>query len=174
MEARTARDLGGGAGESIQCLGMPPRSRRGAIRPRDLWNVKRRETPERFGRQGRLGKGAWAATSQGPRGVPGQLAHLALLRVREPGVDPTPCCAGGPQTKTPELPAHPDGDLGGLGHGPCPPRKAHSLHQTQSRVSASKETRGVPFIYALKPYLRKWGRSLLLLSQVLSCWVPTH
>ena len=58
----------------------------GQSRPRDLRNVKRRETPGRFGRQGRLGKeaggggAAWAATSKGPRGVPGQLAPLALLR----------------------------------------------------------------------------------------------
>ena len=154
-----------------ECL---PGAGGGQLRPRDLWNVKRRETPERVGRQGRLGKGAWAATSQGPRGIPGQLALLALLRVPEPGVDPTPCCAGGPQTKTPKLPVHPDGDLGGLGHRPCPPRKAHSLHQTRSRVSTWKEARGVPFIYAAKPYLHKCGQSLLPLSKVLSCWVLAH
>ena len=81
---------------------------------------------------------------------------------------------GGPQTKAPELPIHPDGDLGGLGHRPCPPRKAHSLHQTPSRVSAWKEARVVPFIYELKPYVRQWGQSLLLLSKVLSCWVPAY
>ena len=33
-----------------------------------------------------------------------------------PGVDPTPRSEGGPQTKAPELPAHPNGDLGGPGH----------------------------------------------------------
>ena len=60
-----------------ECLGG---ASRGQSRPRDLWNVKSWETPEWFGRQGRLGKGAWAATSKGPRGVPGQLALLALLR----------------------------------------------------------------------------------------------
>ncbi|VDN04135.1 unnamed protein product, partial [Onchocerca ochengi] len=47
---------------------MPRRSRRGQLRSRDVWNVKRRENPERLGRQGRLGKGAWPATSKGPQG----------------------------------------------------------------------------------------------------------
>ena len=30
-EARTARDLGGGAGESVWCPGMPRRSQRGTV-----------------------------------------------------------------------------------------------------------------------------------------------
>ena len=30
-EARTARNLGGGAGESVRCPGMPQRSQRGAV-----------------------------------------------------------------------------------------------------------------------------------------------
>ena len=61
-----------------ECLGG---ASGGQLKPRDLWNVKRWEIPERFGRQGRLGKGEWVANSKGPRGVPGQLALLALLRV---------------------------------------------------------------------------------------------
>ena len=86
-EAGTARDLGGGAGESVQCPGTPRRSRRGAIEaqgpaecekagnPRAVWKARQ------AGKGGRGGGGAaWAATSKGPRGVPGQLAPLALLR----------------------------------------------------------------------------------------------
>ena len=57
-----------------------------AMRTTSVWNVKRREKPGRFGRQGRLGKGAWAATSKGPRGIPGQLGRCALRRAPEPGV----------------------------------------------------------------------------------------
>ena len=66
------RDLGGGAGESVQCPGMPGGASGGQSRPRDLWNVKRWETPE----QGRLGKGAWTANSKGPRGVSWAVSSL--------------------------------------------------------------------------------------------------
>ena len=85
---RKARKLGGSTGESIQCLGMHWRSPQKQLRPLDLWNVKRWENPERFGRQGRLGKGAWADTSKEPRGIPRQLALCALLRAPEPGLIP--------------------------------------------------------------------------------------
>ena len=71
-EVRTARDLGGGAGESVWCPGMPRRSQPGTVEDRDLWNVKRRETPE----QGRLGKGALVANSKGPRGVSWAVSSL--------------------------------------------------------------------------------------------------
>ena len=49
-----------------------------------VWNMKRWENPESFWRQGRLGKGAWAATSKGPRGIPGQLGLCALLTALAP------------------------------------------------------------------------------------------
>ena len=68
MEARKARDLGGGTGESVQCPGMPGRNQRRQLGPRYVWNVKRWENPEHFGRQGRMGEGAWADTSKEPRG----------------------------------------------------------------------------------------------------------
>lgn len=111
------KDLGGGTGESVQCPGMPRRSRRRPLRPTYVWNGKRREKPGRFGRQGRLGKGAWAATSKGPRGIPGQLGLCALQRAPEPGVDSS-CCVAGPHTKTPNgPPPSPTWTLGVWGTG---------------------------------------------------------
>ena len=100
--------------------------RAGAIEAKGrVWNVKRRENPARFGRQGSLGKGAWPATSKGPRGIPGQFALWALLTAPGPGVDPTRC-VGGPQTKAPELPAQPSGGPWGSG-ARARPVKAHWL-----------------------------------------------
>lgn len=60
-----------------------------AIEANGTVNMKRWENPERFGRQGRLGKGAWADTSKEHRGIPRQFALCALLRAPEPRVDPT-------------------------------------------------------------------------------------
>ena len=71
-QTREARDPAGGTRESLQCPGMLGRSQRRQLRPRYVWNVERRESPESFRRQGRLGKGVWAAISKGPRGIPGQ------------------------------------------------------------------------------------------------------
>lgn len=41
------------------------------LRPTDVWSVKTQENLESFRRQGMLGKGERAATSKGPRGIPG-------------------------------------------------------------------------------------------------------
>lgn len=110
------RDLGGGTGEGVQYLGMLRRSRRRPLSPTSVWNVKRRENTGRFGRQGRLGKGAWVATSKGPRGIPVQLRLCALRRAPEPGVDSS-CCLAGPHTKTPNGPPSPTWTLGVWGKG---------------------------------------------------------
>ena len=88
------------------------------MRPMSVWNVKRREKPGRFGRQGRLGKGAWAATSKGPRGIPGQLGLCALWRAPEPGV--IQLLRGRASHQNPQWPPRPNVDLGGLGHELCP------------------------------------------------------
>ena len=85
MKARKESNLGGGTEESIQCSGMPRRSLQRLLRPTDVWNKKRRKNPDLFGRQGRLGKGAWAATSKEPGGIPGQLGLCALLTARARG-----------------------------------------------------------------------------------------
>ena len=117
IEARKGRGLGGGTGESIQCLGMPQRSLYSPLRPMYVWNVKRQENPESFRSQGKLGKGTWSATSKGPRGIPRKLGLCALLMGPEPGVDLS-CCLCGPQTKAPNKPSQPKVDLGvwGTGH----------------------------------------------------------
>lgn len=92
-----------------------------------MWNVKRRANPESLARQGRLGRGAWAAPSKGPRGFPRPLGLCALRRAPEPGLDPT-CCEAGPHTKAPPPngPPSPTWTLGFCGTGV--PVKAHSLH----------------------------------------------
>ena len=53
----------------LECLGG---ANGGQSRPRDLWNVKRRETPE----QGRPGKGVLVANSKRPRGVSWAVSSL--------------------------------------------------------------------------------------------------
>ena len=82
-EARTARDLGGGAGESVQRPGMPRRSRRGATEAQGPVECEKAGNPRAVwkARQAGKGGGAWASTSKGPMGVPGQLAPLAPRRV---------------------------------------------------------------------------------------------
>ena len=52
-----------------ECLGG---ASGGQSRPRDLWNVKRQEIPEK----GRLGKGALVANSKGPWGVSWAVSSL--------------------------------------------------------------------------------------------------
>jgi len=86
MKARKESNLGGGTEESIQCSGMPRRSLQRLLRPTDVWNKKRRKNPDLFGRQGRLGKGTWAATSKEPRGISRQLGLCALLTTPSPGL----------------------------------------------------------------------------------------
>ena len=126
------KDLGGGTGESVQCAEMPRRSRRRPLRPTSVWNVKRREKPERFGRQGRLGTGAWAATSKGPRGIPGQLGLCALRRAPEPGV--VQLLRGRATHQNPQRP--PPAQRGPWGSGArAMPVKAHWLHGILSRAA---------------------------------------
>lgn len=84
-----------------------------------MWNVKSRANPESLARQDRLGRGAWAAPSQGPRGIPRRLGSV-------PGVDPA-CCEAGLHTKAP--PNGPPSPVWTLGVcGTSVPVKAHSLH----------------------------------------------
>ena len=61
MEAKTARDLGGGAGESVQCPGMPPRSRRGATEAKGLVECEKAGNP----------RAGWKARQAGKGGVGG-------------------------------------------------------------------------------------------------------
>lgn len=84
-----------------------------------MWNVKSRANPESLARQDRLGRGTWAAPSQGPRGIPRRLGSV-------PGVDPA-CCEAGLHTKAP--PNGPPSPVWTLGVcGTSVPVKAHSLH----------------------------------------------
>lgn len=103
-------------------------------------NVKRREMPGPLGRQGRLGKGTWAATSKGPREIPERLGIGALRRAPEPGVDSS-CCVAGPHTKTPNGKPSPTFTFGVWGTGldcesPLAPR--------DSFQGLCLEARGVP------------------------------
>ena len=56
-EARTARDLGGGAGESVQRPGMPRRSRRGAIEAQGPVECEKAGNPRAVWKARQAGKG---------------------------------------------------------------------------------------------------------------------
>ena len=56
MEARKARDLGGGTRESFLCPGMPGRRLWRQLRPTYVWKCEKAGKPGSFRRQGRLGK----------------------------------------------------------------------------------------------------------------------
>ena len=45
MEARTARDLGGGAGESVRCPGMPWMTQRGTVEAQGLVECEKAGNP---------------------------------------------------------------------------------------------------------------------------------
>ena len=66
--------LGGAGGGAIEAQG--PAECEKAGNPRAVWKARQAGK----GGRGGGGRAAWAATSKGPRGVPGQLAPLALLR----------------------------------------------------------------------------------------------
>ena len=56
-EAGTARDLGGGAGESVQCPGTPRRSRRGAIEAQGPAECEKAGNPRAVWKARQAGKG---------------------------------------------------------------------------------------------------------------------
>ena len=71
-EARTARDLGGGAGESVWCPRMPQRSQRGTVEAQGPVECEKAGNP----RARQAGKGGVVANSKGPWGVSWAVSSL--------------------------------------------------------------------------------------------------
>ena len=78
---------------------------------------------------------------------------MALLRalIDPPWVDTTPLGEAGPQTKAPEVPAHPDEDLGSPGHSHAREKPTRSTGLRPGSL-LGKRPGAPPSIYPPKPY----------------------
>ena len=124
--------------------------------------------PRAFWKASQAGKGAWATTSKGPRGIPGKLGLCALLTALRPRLIPRAALAG-PQIKDLNGPPSPTWTLRACGTGHA--HESPLTPQDSFQGLCLERGQGRPLHLSTHLYLHKWRRSRLTLSKVLSYWV---